>query len=184
MVMKFSTFPCISVLVTVLAVQASATFNKSRNNIVGKKIGTLPSNVKSVMEHAHGRRRDVQEAKSLLALNIEGSNHSSAVGESDESVNHGHGDESTTMISALLCRGGAKTRVLASTTVKPSPVSQITQPTVMEQLMTRLKIGFYFALWYVLNVMYNSESKREAYCHKYFTCSRLKYLLYSKCEKL
>jgi len=28
----------------------------------------------------------------------------------------------------------------------------------------RLKIGFYFALWYFLNVIYNSKSMRRALC--------------------
>ena len=46
-------------------------------------------------------------------------------------------------------------------------------------LQARLKVGFYFALWYALNVVYNSKSRRlhcvschnRTFCHNYLITS-------------
>jgi hypothetical protein len=125
---------------------------------LGRNSATTKPSTLSSMEGHHAWRRDAHELKNspalnkLLAVNGEECGLENEQDADDESILHGHGR----LGSPLLSRGGALPR---NKKVSISVANET--PTTIELLMQRFKIGFYFALWYVLNVMYNSKCNKK-----------------------
>ena len=108
-------------------------------------LASSASSTFNAMNHVLGHRKNVP----LRPLDVTGDS------SEDEEKNalHEHDSDEELELLPVAVRGGA------------------TESTALADLMDRLKIGFYFALWYALNIVYNSKLQNSVFSLKVLVLS-------------